>query len=137
MNMSVMVSIHVDKEITLTSWGMIRGGLKVSVNGERISQYSNEDEETWVFDWHPEFVGDHIASNLLNFIRALISIKKRNVSFYERIEVEVEPTISYFVLEPLSEDHLRIAFQSRVHADDDLRTLPPRHLIARACCGNR
>lgn len=123
--MSVRASIYVDDEDAATI-AMVRGGIKIEVDGTRVNRYQNEDQIDSIFDWNPEYVGEHVRSDIINFVRALMRIRTGEVGTYECAKADIEAQIAYFLLEPLSDSHLRIAFRTATLEDDtgDLSPAP-------------
>ncbi len=107
---------------------MVRGGIKIEVESKRVNQYQNEEERDW-YDWNPEFVGDHLRSDLVNWVTALERIQMGDVDRYKRVRVDIEAMNAYFLLEPISESHLRVAFRARSREEDD--PIPPTANSAR------
>lgn len=108
--MSVRASIYVDEDAATIA--MVRGGIKIEVDGTRVNRYQTEDQIDWIFDWNPEYVGEHVRSDIINFVRALMRIQTGEVGTYECVKADIEAQIGYFLLEPLSDGHLRIAFRT-------------------------
>lgn len=116
--MNVKASIWVDNDEDTATVAMVRGGIKIEVNSRRINQYKNEEHRDWVFEWNPEYIGEHIRSDIVNLVTAVREIQQGEVDIYEPTKVDIEAINSYFLLEPLSGDLLRIAFRTDVGLDD-------------------
>lgn len=85
------------------------GGLKIEINGERINRYVDEDEYDWS-DWHPEYVGDDIATDLWNLITTTTEVF-RDRSLFEVMYVDFNELRSVLLLEYLGEGTVRVAFR--------------------------
>lgn len=116
--MTTNVSTWVPDE-SVSTVGMIRGGIKVEINGRRVNQYQKENQLDWIFDWHPEYVGEHLRSDLINFINVLSWIERGEISQYEPVKVDIEAEYAYFLLEIISESHLRLAFRTTSQENRD------------------
>ncbi len=79
----------------------------------------------------PEFVGDFLALDL----PALLEISQRlysgEIERYDTVEHVLEGHRSYFVFQPLSDDTVRIAFQTREQIDHSLEVPYPTPKSAR------
>lgn len=122
--MTVNISIAVGRDNPETV-AMIRGGIRIKVDGVRVAQYRNEEQMEWLYDWNPEYVGEHVRSDLLNFMDALRHIKEGDETLYEPIRVDLEGVGAYFTVERVSDTKLRIAF--KLSSTQEIRKgyLPP------------
>ena len=65
--MSVRASIYVDDDADASTLAMVRGGIKVEVDGVRVNQYQTEDRIDWILIGIPdtsENTSDPISSIL-------------------------------------------------------------------------
>lgn len=129
--MSVRASIYVDDDADASTLAMVRGGIKVEVDGVRVNQYQTEDRIDWIFDWNPGYVGEHVRSDIINFIKALTRNWTGEVGTYECVKEDIEAQNGYFLLEPISDGHLHIAFRTATLEDDNGNPSP----TARSECG--
>nr|WP_241429828.1 hypothetical protein [Haloferax larsenii] len=106
------------------------GAIKISAGGTRINTYENEAEKAWN-DWAPEFVGDFLALDLPALLEIGGRLYSGDVERYDTVEYLLEGHRSYFVFEPVGDETVRVAFQTREQIDSSLDVPYPTPKSAR------
>jgi hypothetical protein len=109
--------------------GEALGGLQLSIDGNRINAFQNENSISFIHSWNPEYVGEYIHTDLNRLIKYASKIAKGNIKIYETVKIAFDPSPQYFIFEPVSEQELRIAFRTRV--SQDIRAVVPE-----SACGH-
>jgi hypothetical protein len=81
----------------------------------------DEDQE-FLHQWRPQYIGENIHYNLMDLVMSVQEIAGGKVGIYESSKIKFDPARDYIILEPLSEEDLRIAYrmtQSTNIADQD------------------
>ncbi|MBO4248722.1 hypothetical protein IL252_12940 [Halomicrobium sp. IBSBa] len=91
---------------------LVRGGLRITVDGQRINTYEGETDREWLFDWYPEFVGEIPLITLRELCQTVASILSDEIQLYEPQRIHLPETSDAFVCERIGDEHLRVAFQT-------------------------
>lgn len=122
--MAFNMSVFVDEDPAPTMPVLMRGGIRIEVDGVRLNRYQGEEEYDWLFDWHPEYVGEHIKMDLRALMECVLQFYQDEVVLYEPQKIDLMETADAFVVERLSVGELRIAFQKASGFGPESR-LPP------------
>lgn len=104
---------------------MTRGGIAVRIDGERLNRYSREDDLSWIHDWNPEYAGEHVLMDTIDLVEYAVALRTGEMGVYDSVRLELAESPSVFVFERLSDDDLRIAFQTRATDEEHRQHLPP------------
>ncbi|WP_363466767.1 hypothetical protein [Halogeometricum borinquense] len=100
------------------------GAIKITAGGIRINTYENEAEISWS-GWAPEFVGDFLALDLPALLEIGQQLYTGAIERDHTVDYLLEGHRSYFVFEPVSEETVRVAFQTRDQIDSSLAVPDP------------
>jgi hypothetical protein len=90
---------------------MIRGGIRMSANGNRINQFNNEESIQFTHDWNPQYIGEHLRSDLVSLYKVLEAVDVGESGLYDAQTVDLTENWGYFVVEKISASHLRVAYR--------------------------
>ncbi|GAB3019529.1 hypothetical protein [Natronobiforma cellulositropha] len=125
---SVEVSIVTADGPELCSVG--GGALRVSVDGTRVTRFVNEAALEWG-EWDPEYVGDFLALDLPAILERLERLLRGEVERYDSLEHTFEGWRYYLLFEPVTDEHLRLAFQTHEQLGDGSEVPTPHPESAR------
>lgn len=118
----VSVDLVTNEQFVRTVGG---GGMKITIDGNRLNRYVDEDVREWS-DWHPEYVGDDLASDLWRLVDTTTTVLEERSTFEEHV-VDFQGLRSRLLLEHLGADAIRVAFrvaEPKHDAEDVLRATP-------------
>lgn len=93
------------------SAAMIRGGIRMAVDGNRINRFKNESDLELTHSWNPVYIGEHLRSDLISIYDAMESIREGKSGLYEINKIDLLENWGYFIIEKISAHHVRIAYQ--------------------------
>jgi len=106
------------------------GAIKITVGNTRLNRFQNEDEISWGM-WDPEYVGDSVALDISQLLDIAIDVHQGNIERYEVVTQLLEGFRYYFLIEPLGDTVVRLAFQTREQIDPALSVPTPSPQSAR------
>lgn len=109
--MTLDIRLHVHDEPRPTMAVMVRGGISIRVDGVRLNRYADESSHDWLHDWYPEYVGEHLLLDLRELAECAVALARDEVELFDVRRVDLVETSDAFVLERVSSDQIRIAFQ--------------------------
>lgn len=124
MDIDITTTIETDPEPTMGV--LVRGGLRITVDGQRLNAYVDEATGTWLRDWYPEYVGEMPLDTLGELFQTLTAILKSEQPRYEPERVLLPETSEAFVCEFLGDESLRIAFQTARNPGPDADVASPQ-----------
>jgi len=89
----------------------ILGGVRIRIDGESIVKVVDEESVDSHYEWKPQYAGQYIQTELQRLVNEAKRIAEGKTHVYERTKVAFPPGKEYFVLEPLSENNLGVAYR--------------------------
>lgn len=124
------IDVCVDRSEPIPNPQLLNGGIKIRLGETVLTRVTHPKKYDGGGEWSPEYIGLHVRSDLINLARIAETIKRSEVSRYNVMKADIESTPLYIVVEPLSDTHLRLAFQVRKTQDTAGSDVPPD-----AACG--
>lgn len=94
------------------------GGIQISIDGERINEFSDEGTLSFLYSWQPAFVGEYLNTDFSSLLSDAKRLARGDVALYDPIENSFSANRSFWVFEPVTETQLRIAYRTRVANSD-------------------
>lgn len=91
---------------------LMRGGLKIEIDGSRLFEFENEEVADWS-QWAPEYLTGRISIDVVNILETARDVLDGTVGIYETTTARIEETRNYVVVEQLSKNRLRVAYHLR------------------------
>jgi len=110
--MPVDIDLTIESDPVPSMTTLVRGGLRIRVDDQRINAYTRETTEAWEKDWYPEYVGEMPLITLKELFQTARAMLNGDISLYESHRSILPETSDAFVCEYLGGKHLRIAFQT-------------------------
>lgn len=105
----------------------VMGGLRICVDDESIVKVVREEDLDSRYEWKPQYVGQYINSEFQKLVNKARNVANGKRSIYQYEIIRFSPSKVYFIVEPLSECDLRIAYridQSELTVDDPVLAAP-------------
>lgn len=119
----VEIELYVSEDPRPSMAVMMRGGIKLHVDGDRLNRYSNEQNRNWLQDWQPEYSGEHVMLDLQGFLECALAVRAGDRPLFDAHVVQLHETTDVFVVEQVSKSHVRLAFQKKAGSSSE-STLP-------------
>jgi len=124
MDLDIDTVIETDPEPTMGA--LVRGGLCVTVDGQRLNAYVDEHTSTWPRSWYPEYVGEIPLVTLGKLFQTAARILRDEERLYDTVRVPLPETGEAFLCEYLGGESLRVAFQTTNEPDANARQATPK-----------
>ncbi len=109
--MTVTIDTFVQEDPEPTMVVLIRGAIAISIDGERLNRYQNEGAHPQIFDWYPEYVGEHILVDLRQLADVATALERDELELFDPKRIVLTETSDAIVIERVSVDEVRLAFQ--------------------------
>lgn len=107
--MSITVDYVIKEEVIDVN--DVLGGIRLCFDGNCIVGIVDEQSFDSIYEWKPHYAGQYIQTDFQRLLSRSKDLADGDVGMYEEISVPFPPGSEHFVLEPLSENHLRVAYR--------------------------
>lgn len=109
--MTIEVDLHLEHDPQPTMAILVRGGIRITIDGRRVNMYEDESDPPSIREWYPEFVGEHILLDLGDLFEFVADAITGAIDLFDPRRVFLRETSDAFVCERVGVSHVRIAFQ--------------------------
>lgn len=131
-----MNGVTVQYEITeeIINYREFRGGLQITIGGERVNRLRDEEAHESNREWEPEYVGEFVWKDIGGLVRVATRLASGECEVWEAEQLDLSPGMGVFAFEPVSAQDLVVSYW--IPAGDNIPTVTPesgRGYVVRRC----